>query len=132
MNIQRKLIIIVLIISSLFGYLEWGNSNRVFLYEAEFEILKKIVTDTYSVAHPFTIIPLLGQIILMISLFQKKFYPIFTNIGIMCIGVLIVFMFLIGLIGFHFKILLSTFPYIISTVIYFINLKKWKQDDLKS
>ncbi|MCC6182493.1 MAG: hypothetical protein IT237_11735 [Bacteroidia bacterium] len=132
MNNQRKLIVIILIISSLFGYLEWGKSNHVFLYEAEFEILKKILTDIYSVAHPFTILPLLGQLILIITLFQKKNYPIFTNIGILCIGLLILFMFLIGLIGFHLKILISTLPFIISTLIYFINLKKWKDYEANS
>lgn len=71
-NMKSKLLNFLLIVTSLLGYLEWGGDNHIFLFKAEAEILSKLFTDPLSVLHPFTLLPLAGQIILLITLFQKK------------------------------------------------------------
>ncbi|MFZ1496172.1 MAG: hypothetical protein WAS72_03885, partial [Saprospiraceae bacterium] len=108
-----------MIISSLFGYLEWGTDNKSFLFEGEYEVLRKLFTDTESLVHAFTIIPLLGQILLLITIFQKKPNKILTYIGIACLGLLLGFMFFISIIGMRPKILISTLPFL-ATAIYTI------------
>ena len=108
-----KILTALLIISSLFGYLEWGQNNQMFLFQAEAEIVTKIFTVPLSVLHPFTVLPLLGQVLLLITLFQKRPGKILTYVGIGCIGILIVLMFFIGCISFNFKILLSTLPFLV-------------------
>jgi hypothetical protein len=93
--------------------LEWGNGQRQFLFQVEAEIISKLFTDPVSVIHPFTILPLVGQVILFITLFQKKPNSVLTYIGIGGIGILFFLMFLIGLIGLNVKILLSTIPFLV-------------------
>jgi hypothetical protein len=110
---KEKLLNILLVVTSLIGYLEWGKDNKSFLFEAEFELLKKMLTDPKSAVHPFTLIPLLGQILLLITLFQKAPSGKLTYLGISCIGLLLVLMFFIGIIGLNLKILFSTLPFIV-------------------
>lgn len=129
---KAKLLSGLLILFSLFGYLEWGKENHSFLFEAEYEVLTKLFTDTQSVIHPFTLIPLIGQISLLITLFQRNPNKRMTYAGIVCIGLLIGLMFFIGIISMNLKILISTIPFI-ATAIYtqrYLN-KQNKSSDLK-
>lgn len=114
---KAKILNILLVLFSLAGYLEWGTDNRCFLFEAEYEVLSNLFTNPEKAIHPFTVIPLLGQILLLITLFRKKPARILTYAGIICLGLLPAFMFFIGLIGMHFKILVSTLPFL-ATAIY--------------
>jgi hypothetical protein len=110
---KSKLLNIGLILSSLIGYLEWGQGNHQFLFQSEAEIISKLFTDPISILHPFTILPLLGQILLIITLFQKQPDRIMTYSAIACIGILLLLMFVIGIISMNFKILFSTLPFLI-------------------
>ncbi len=113
-----------LILTSLLGYLEWGGDNRMFLFQAEIEVLTKLFQDPLSAAHPFTLLPLFGQLILLFTLFQKIPGRLLTFIGIGCLSVLLLFMFLIGVISFNYKILLSTVPFIITAILTMIEIRK--------
>jgi hypothetical protein len=110
---KGKLLNLVLVVTSLIGYLEWGKDNKSFLIEAVFELLKKMLIDPISAVHPFTLIPLFGQILILITLFQKAPNRKLTYLAISCIGLLLVFMFFIGIIGLNLKILVSTVPFIV-------------------
>lgn len=109
---KTKILNLLLIVFSLFGYLEWGKDNSSFLFEAEAEIFSKLFTDPGSVVHPFTMLPLAGQLLLLVTLFQKKPNRWLTFTGMGGIGILLVFMFLIGLISLNVNILLSTMPFL--------------------
>ena len=69
---KGKILNALLIVSSLFGFLEWGRNYKMFLFQLEAEIVTKFFKDPISVLHPFTILPFLGQVILLITLFQKS------------------------------------------------------------
>ncbi len=114
---KSKIINGLLILTSLVGYLEWGAGNSAFLFQAEYEVLRKLFTDPLSAVHPFTLIPLLGQVMLLATMFQKKPSRWLTIIGIVCLSLLLLLMFLIGIISFNFKILLSTVPFIITAIL---------------
>ncbi|MCC7307834.1 MAG: hypothetical protein IT173_09715 [Acidobacteria bacterium] len=113
---KSKILNGLLILTSLVGYLEWGAGNSSFLFQAEYEVLRKLFTDPMSAVHPFTLIPLLGQVMLLATIFQKKPSRWLTIIGIVCLSLLLLLMFLIGLISFNFKILLSTVPFIVTGI----------------
>jgi hypothetical protein len=110
---KSKILNILLVLTSLMGYLEWGKDNKQFLFQTEAEILSKLFNDPTSVIHPFTILPLAGQILLLITLLQKSPNKILTFIGIGGIGLLLGLMFVIGLISLNFKILCSTIPFLV-------------------
>lgn len=115
--IKPAAINVLLIITSLFGYLEWGGGNSVFLFAAEVEIIARFFNDPGAMVHPFVLIPLLGQLLLLSALFPGTPKRAFTLIGICCIGLLLGFMFFIGAISANMKILLSTVPFLLASVL---------------
>ncbi len=113
---KSKILNFLLIITSLFGYLEWSGNSHMFLFQAEGEIILKLFTHPTSVIHPFTVLPMIGQIILLITLFQKKPNKTLTYIGMGGLGILLTFMFFIGVISLNSKILFSTIPFLIISI----------------
>ncbi|HAO06409.1 MAG TPA: hypothetical protein DCQ50_05325 [Chryseobacterium sp.] len=124
---KAKILNLLLIITSLFGYLEWSGNNNSFLFQSEYEVLTNIFTDPTKVVHPFTIIPLLGQILLLITLFQTKPSKILTYISIACLSLLLGLMFFIGITSFNFKILTSTLPFLATAIYTILYLRKQRQ-----
>lgn len=114
----------LLLATSLLGYLEWGKEQHLFLAQAEYEILIRLFSSPKEVLHPFVILPLAGQLSLIIALFVKKWYKFFTRMGIILIAVLLLFIFLIGLIGLNWKLLLSTVPFLTLSIYSFIATRK--------
>lgn len=123
---KSKLFNITLILTSFIGYLEWGGNNKMFLIQGEIEILSKFVKDPTSMVHPFILLPLLGQLLLLFTLFQKKTSTVITYIGMGGIAVLLLFMFFIGLISLNYKTLISTVPFLITAVLTLKNYHKKK------
>jgi len=121
---KQKTINLLLILSSLLGYLEWGGGNHLFLLQAEGELLRKMFSDPTSVIHPFTLMPLAGQIILAITLFQKTPSKVLTFIGIGCIILLFLLMLFIGISIKNLKIFSSTIPFIFLSVLTILRYKK--------
>ena len=116
-ELKRRLLNGCLIVTSLFGYLEWGTENHMFLFQGEIEVLSRLLNNPVAAAHPFTLLPLFGQIILFATLFQKRPGKIMTLIGLGCLGLLLLFMFLIGILAFNYKIFLSTLPFLITAIL---------------
>lgn len=112
-KMKSKILNALLILSSLVGYLEWGKDNKLFLFQAEAGIISKLIDNPLSVLHPFTVLPFVGQILLLITLFQQKPGRILTYVGIGGIGILLALMFVIGLITLNVKVLASTIPFLV-------------------
>lgn len=122
---KEKILNILLILTSFIGYLEWGDSNQMFLIEGEIDVISKLFSNPQSVLHPFTILPLIGQLLLLITLFQKNPSTALTVIGWFGIAVLLLFMFFIGIMASNFKIIISTVPFIAVSV--YLLLGYWKK-----
>lgn len=121
---KSKMLNFLLIITSLLGYLEWSGNSHSFLFQAEAEIFSKVFTDPISVIHPFTILPLIGQLSLIFTLFQKTPSKKLTYFGIGCLGILLGFIFVIGLMSLHYKIIFSTIPFIFVSILTIIHNRK--------
>ncbi len=121
---KSKILNACLVLTSLFGYLEWGADNRSFLFQAEWEVLRRLASEPLSVIHPFTLIPLLGQVLLLITIFQKEPSRWLTYIGIGSLSLLLLLMAFIGAISLNFKILLSTVPFFITAVLAIMAARK--------
>lgn len=114
---RTKILNFLLIVTSLLGYLEWGGGNHIFLFAGEVEIIRKLFTDPTSVIHPFILLPLAGQILLLFTLFQKTPSKTLTYLSVAGLGLLLVFIFIIGLITLNVRTILSTLPFIITAII---------------
>lgn len=110
---KQKLLTLGLLFTSLIGYLEWGGGNKQFLFQSEYEIISKLMNNPASVMHPFVVLPLIGQVLLLITLFQSKANKLLLYGGIACVGLLVAFMFIIGLISLNTKILLFSLPFLV-------------------
>ena len=112
-----RLLLIVLFLSTFTGYLEWGEGNTSFLIQAEIEVIRKFFTDPMEALHPLTLLPLFGQLLILFAVFQKepRWKLIFTGMG--CIGLLLALMFVIGVMSLNYKIVLSTLPFLVTSVL---------------
>lgn len=122
-----KLLNLLLILTPLAGYLEWGQGNASFLFEAELEVLANLFTNPSAAIHPFTILPMLGQLILIFTLLQKQPEKKLTFTGIGCIAILILFIFFIGISSLNYKIVLSTVPFLAVgtiTILHYSKIRK--------
>ena len=120
---NNKILTVCLFLFSLIGYLEWGGGNHQFLFQIEWDVLTKAFSDIASVLHPFVLLPLLGQILLIVSLFQKKPKKLLVYLAIGGLSILFLLMLFIGIIGPNYKIILSTLPFLITAVLAIINLR---------
>jgi hypothetical protein len=120
---KARILNVLLVLSSLLGFLEWGEGSQLFLLQAEGEIIAKLFTDPWSVIHPLILLPLLAQILLLITIFQKRVSKIVTYIGIGGLSILLLLMFIIGLLSVNVKIILSVIPFL-ALAVYTINLHR--------
>jgi len=126
---KSKILNLSLILTSLIGYLEWGGNNKMFLFQGEMEIVSKLFNNPTSAIHPFTLLPLIGQILLTFTLFQKNPSKILTFLGFGGIGILLLFMFVIGLMSANFKILISTVPFLVTGILV---IRYYREKNFKS
>ena len=111
-DVKGKILNLLLVLASFVGYLEWGKENHLFLLQAEVEIVSKFISNPSSVIHPFILLPFLGQLLLIITLFQAKPDKKLTYAGIGGLGLLLGFMFIVGVLSVNYKIMVSTIPFL--------------------
>lgn len=119
-DFKQRLLNLLVLISFLFVYLEWGQNNSVFVYEAEFDILFSGTGKWKSFVHPLILAPFLGQVLLIITLFQKSPNRKISTIGILLMGLLVFFVFAIGFLSKNVKIILFALPFVLLTLTYFL------------
>lgn len=121
---KKRVLILLLFLSTFFGYLEWGDDQSSFLIETELEIFSKGIKDPLSVLHPFTLIPFIGQILLLISLFQKAPKKWLVIAAIIGLGLLFGLILFIGIIGPNWKILVSSLPFWLISILLIREFRK--------
>lgn len=124
MQMKQKLLNLTLIATSLMAYLEWGHDGSEFLLTTELSIFSLLLTDPSKALHPFIVLPLLGQLLLIITLFQHKPGKMLTYTGMCCIGLLLLFICFIGFLALNIKIILSTLPFLATCVAVIVNFRR--------
>jgi hypothetical protein len=128
---RKKLnaLILGVLLSSLFGYLEYGQGMSVFLFQAEKDALVQLVTNTKEAIHPFVLLPMLGQLLLILVLFQKKPNRWFIYFGILGMVVLLGFIFVVGCIALQPKMVFSTVPFLIFTFLLIQTIRRFHKSE---
>jgi hypothetical protein len=114
---NKRIINLLLLLSSLVAYLEWGGGNHAFMFEAELELFFKAIDNPLSVLHPLVLIPFMGQLVLIITLFQNEPDRRLTFTGIGAFSLIMAFVLLSGILSANYKIVLSVIPFIITAVV---------------
>lgn len=120
---------LLLLATSLLVYLEWAGNNSAFLWEAERDVLFQLVTAPSNAIHPLTLIPLFGQLLLLGTLVQKQPSKTMGLIGLFCLSILVVFIFLIGLFALNWTTVLSCLPFLSGGTFYLMYLKRQKSTE---
>lgn len=110
-----RLLNLLLLITSLFGYLEWGTDQHSFLFQAEYQILAG-PWETGNFQHPLVLLPMLGQVLLLITVLQKTPGKWITLIGLGCISLLLIMVLLAGTLTLNVRMLASVLPFFITAV----------------
>lgn len=110
---MKKILNALLILTSLIGYLEWAD-NHSFIYQVEIDLLFNFSKKQNAFTHPLILLPLLGQFILLITLFQKQPSKALTLIGLGCLSSIMLLLFIIGFLSKSAAIILYSSPFIVA------------------
>lgn len=108
---------ISIFLCSLLPYLEWGGNNQAHIYELELDVIRKLISSPTEALHPFTILPLIGQLFILISIFINKRKLILLKTGVVLILLLIAFIFSIGIMNLNLKMIAFSTPYILLSIV---------------
>jgi hypothetical protein len=122
---MKRLLNICLFLLFLIGYLEWGKGHHAFIIQMESEIFLKAKNDLKSILHPLILIPFCGQILLIITFFQKEVSRILSLTGLTCLSLFILLLLFVGLISLNIRIVGSTLPFIITAI--FVLKYNWRK-----
>jgi len=125
---KAKILNAILVLTSLIGYLEWGTDQSMFLFQGEVELIQKFIEDPMSALHPFTVLPLVGQALLLITLFQKEPSRWMTLLGLAGLALLFLMILLIGIIGPNIKMFGSALPFLVTGVLTIRHHRKLVQE----
>ena len=114
---KARVLNFLLLATSLCAYLEWGDKQHLFLFQAELILFSKLMHDPLAVLHPMIVLPFIGQVLLLITLFQKKPNWLYTILSLIFLGVLNVFIFVVGLLSLNMKITIASFPFIVISIL---------------
>ena|SRR6218665_3189010 len=111
---------IAFLLTFLLCYLEWGGGNSGFLLQMEYDVLfKGQYSDSFK--HPLVLIPFLGQLLLLISIFRPRKKLILA--GIILQGILVFMVLLVGGLSLNPKIFFSALPFV-GVLVLFIRYNK--------
>jgi uncharacterized membrane protein YhhN len=95
-----------------------------FLFQMEYELFADASKVISSILHPLVLLPFIGQVVLLISMFLKKPNRKLTLLVIALLGVLVFMVLLVGVLSLNMKIILSALPYIGLSVYYIFFFQK--------
>lgn len=121
---KTKILCLLAFAFSLIGYLQWGNSNTAFIFQAEYEIFSKLPDGDEAFKHPFILLPLIGQILLIVSIFLKKPRGFLIITALCLIGILFGMLLIVGFFGAGVLTVASSLPFLITSVLLVIHLRK--------
>lgn len=105
-------------------YLEWGGGNSSFIFQVEYELFRKADNLLSSLTHPLILAGLIGQMLLLYSIFGKKPKRMLNSIGILILSPVAWLAFLAGMLSLNLQMIASTLPFVILSVIYFLKFRK--------
>ena len=89
---------------------------HAFLFEVEYQLLFVKAPDKQAFMHPFVLVPIVGQLLLLFTLFQKVPGRWVSMGGLLCLSLIMVLIFIIGIMGMNIRILLSAVPFIVTGI----------------
>lgn len=118
---MKRFLPLFIFLSTFLCYLEWGGGNSGFLVQLEYDLFFK-TSQPNSFLHPLILLPLAGQILLLLSVLlpNRKL----TLSGIVLLSLLVLMILVVGLLSMNLKIILSTLPFLALSIFYILKYRK--------
>ncbi len=101
--------------------MEWGGGNSSTIFMAEYKILFGDEGIKQAFAHPLVLLPFIGQLLLLISLFTKQTSKKLIYTSIVLLGLLVIMIFLAAILRMNIKMVLSCLPFFVFSFFLFRN-----------
>lgn len=111
----KKIIILLLLITFLFGYLEWANQSA-FIFQIEYDFFFGDIDTMSSFSHPMILMPFLGQVLLLVALFLRRPNRYISLIGMLLLCPLVLLIFVAGALGGNIRMIVSTLPFLAASI----------------
>ena len=118
-----------ILLTSLLCYLEWGTDKHYFIFQMEYLFFFSTENISESFKHPLILLPFIGQLLLIISVFQKKPSAKIILTGLLMLSALVFMIALAGALSINLKMVSSTLPFIVIGVFFVIRF--FKKDNIK-
>ena len=115
MRRNKKIIIPLLLITFLFGYLEWADQSA-FIFQIEYDFFFGDIDAMNSFSHPMILMPFLGQILLLVALFLRRPNRYVSLIGMLLLCPLMLLIFVAGILGGNIRMIGSTLPFLAAAI----------------
>ncbi len=119
LKLYYKYFPIIIVVAFQLCYLEWPPNHSMFIFEAEYQIFTKTSSYISNFSHPIILLGFISQIVLVLSAFYSKISNKLINISIILLSLLVLLFLLAGIFSINYKIILSCFPFLSLTFIYF-------------
>lgn len=117
---MKRILNFLLLFSTFIGYLEWGTNKHMFIFQMEYEILFTIKRSVENFTHPLILLPLLGQLLLLFTLFQKQPSKKITYVAMAGLGILYLLILLTGILSNKISIIGSALPFLLICILIII------------
>jgi hypothetical protein len=114
----QRILIVLLLLSFQCCYLRWAGGHAAFIFQMEYELLFSNKVSASSFLHPAILLPLSGQVLLLISLFQHPPRRWFVIAGIALTVLLVLLILLAGLLSKDMVMILCCLPFIVLSIVY--------------
>lgn len=121
---MKRLANIGILLSSLFGYMEWGKNQHSFLFEIEYELLFAQKNLLETITHPIVLASLSGQLLILYCAVKKDCSRKLNLLGLLLLSLLLLLILLAGILSANIKMIGSTIPFLIFGILLIFAIKK--------
>ncbi|MBP6825930.1 MAG: hypothetical protein KA165_05125 [Saprospiraceae bacterium] len=119
-----RIINIGLLIAFSLCYLEWGQGQSSFIFQVIYELFSKKSDLAGSLTHPLILAGLIGHLLLLYCIFKKTPDKRINTIGVLILSPVVLLVLLAGALSMNLKIVASSLPFTILSVLYFLKYRK--------
>lgn len=112
---NTRFLAVVVVVSGLFSYLEWGAAQHAFLFEVEYDLLFGTNRTPDNFSHPLVMLPIAGQILLLVTAFLKESNRWLLVTGILLQALLLGMVLLAGVLSLNLRICGSVLPFFVTS-----------------
>jgi hypothetical protein len=115
---MQRLTGVFLFCSFLICHLTWAN-HSAFLFQLEYALLFLEKKSAGNFLYPVVLLPLIGQLLLLLSIFQRKPSHRLQMVAAALLGLLVLLILFTGMLSRQFMTALSTLPFIAAVILLF-------------